>query len=312
MKILCCSLLALLLAQSPLVRTACSASPSEQPITVAVFNFTSNVGRVLPKDVTSLVTAGLSADPRLSLVERAQLTKTLREQALGLSGNIDFGAAAKVGELTGAKVLVSGRAMKLRGNLVLVADIIGTETSRAYSEKVQGPATNLVALTSNLCQQISQTIAAQATNFVGATAPSRQKLIDNIVETTKGKHRPTVSVEIKETIAGEPGPHQTAQNELGMIFQQAGFAVLDERSDMRPEVLVTGTAVADGGARSGNLFSCQATFEIQARERKTNKVLFSDRRRTAVSDIGRQTAARLALEKAADELAERLLPALAQ
>ena len=83
-----CLPLALLLATGSLVPTARSESASEQPITVAIFDFTLNVGRVLPKDVTSLVTADLSADPRLSLVERAQLTKALREQALGLRATL--------------------------------------------------------------------------------------------------------------------------------------------------------------------------------------------------------------------------------
>jgi hypothetical protein len=169
-----------------------------------------------------------------------------------------------------------------------------------------------MGLTSNLCRQVSQTIAAQSTNFMGAMAHSRQNLIDEIVEQTKGKQRPTVSVEIKENIAGEPGPQRTAQAELTMIFQRAGFEVLGEKADMRPQVLVTGTAIANGTGRAGNLFSCRAVLEIQAQERKTDKVLFSDRQRASVSDIARQTAARLALEKAADELAAKLIPALAQ
>jgi hypothetical protein len=97
-----------------------------------------------------------------------------------------------------------------------------------------------------------------------------------------------------------------------MIFQRAGFEVLGEKADMRPQVLVTGTAIANGTGRAGNLFSCRAVLEIQAQERKTDKVLFSDRQRASVSDIARQTAARLALEKAADELAAKLIPALAQ
>ena len=199
--------------------------------------------------------------------------------------------------MTGAKVLISGRAMKLRGELVLVADLIGTETSRVYSEKVQGPATDLLGLTSNLCRQVSQTIAAQSTNFMGTMAHSRQNLIDDIVEQTKGKQRPTVSVEIKENVAGEPGPHRTAQGELTMIFQRAGFEVLGEKADMRPQVLVTGTAIADGTGKAGNLFSFRAVLEIQAQERKTDKVLFSDRQRASVSDIARQNRRPLGARK---------------
>src|SRR3954466_235741 len=80
---------------------------------VTIFNFsiptTAKGERQLGPKITSLVTAELSSDTRLALVERAELSKALREQALGLSGTVDASAAAKVGQLTGAKVLVVGR-----------------------------------------------------------------------------------------------------------------------------------------------------------------------------------------------------------
>src|SRR5436190_13989156 len=106
-----------------LAAAASSAIAGEKaPITVAVFDFTCNFSTIIAKDITALVTADLSADPRFTLVERAQLNKALGEQALGLSGNVDFGAAARVGQLTGAKVLISGRAMKLKNQLLIVAN----------------------------------------------------------------------------------------------------------------------------------------------------------------------------------------------
>src|SRR5436853_7501961 len=82
-------------------------------VAVTIFNFSipttaKGEGQFGPK-ITSLVTAELSSDARLALVERVELSKALREQALGLSGTVDAGAAAKVGQLTGAKVLVVGR-----------------------------------------------------------------------------------------------------------------------------------------------------------------------------------------------------------
>src|SRR3989454_11347326 len=79
---------------------------------VAVFDFESKdeAIRDLGPKVATLVNAQLSADPRLITVERAELEKLLGEQELGLSGTIAPETAAKVGHLTGAKVLVTGRA----------------------------------------------------------------------------------------------------------------------------------------------------------------------------------------------------------
>jgi len=296
-----------LLRAAPLARAA-----APDAITVAVYDFTCNTGMVLSKDTTALVTAGLSADGRLNLVERAQLKKALSEQALGLSGNINFDAAAKVGQLTGARVLVSGRAMRLAGSLVITASIIGTETSRSYSEQVQGPLTNLVGLTATLSQQIADTIVLQASNFVGQATRTRERLIEDIVQKTKGKQLPTLSIEVKEGSGDGGAAHQTAQNELGLILQKAGFELLDEKADRRPEVLITGTAIADGGDGGGHLFTCHARLELQAQARKTGKILSLDHQEATATDLGRQTAERLALEKAADQLAERLVPLLAR
>ena len=69
----------------------------------------------------------------------AELEKVLGEHELGLSGTVSPDTAAKVGQLTGAKVLVTGRVFTTDKDLLIVAKIIGTETSRVYGEMVEGP-----------------------------------------------------------------------------------------------------------------------------------------------------------------------------
>src|SRR5690348_6683180 len=77
---------------------------------VAVFDFDSKDEGVhdLGPKVATLINANLSADPNIVTVERAELDKVLGEQELGLSGTVSADSAAKVGHLTGAKVLVTG------------------------------------------------------------------------------------------------------------------------------------------------------------------------------------------------------------
>ena len=53
--------------------------------------------------ITSLVNTG-----RFEVVERAQLQKILKEQQLGMTGMINQDTAAKVGELLGVKVIITG------------------------------------------------------------------------------------------------------------------------------------------------------------------------------------------------------------
>src|ERR1051325_3295218 len=136
MKSILLTLFALLFAAAS-VRAA-----TPEILTVAVFDFESREDAVrdLGPKVSALITALLSAEPRLITVERAELEKVLGEQELGLSGTVAPETAAKVGHLTGAKVLVTGRVFRADKELVIVAKIIGTETSRVYGELVKGQA----------------------------------------------------------------------------------------------------------------------------------------------------------------------------
>ncbi len=103
-----------------------------------ILNRKDEMARDLGPQIATLVNANLSAEPNLITVERAELDKALGEQELGLSGTVTPDSAAKVGHLTGAKVLVTGRVFKTDTELFIVAKIIGTETSRVYGELVKG------------------------------------------------------------------------------------------------------------------------------------------------------------------------------
>src|SRR5262245_60796217 len=129
----------LLFAANPLAYSA-----TQDVLSVAIFDFESKdeAVRDLGPKVATLVNANLSAEPQLITVERAELEKILGEQELGLSGTVSPETAAKVGHLTGAKVLVTGRVFKADKELVMVAKIIGTETSRVYGEIVKSTASS--------------------------------------------------------------------------------------------------------------------------------------------------------------------------
>ena len=150
--------------------------------------------------MTALVTADLTTETNLVMVERAQLTKALKEQAFGISGMVSSDAAAKVGRITGAKVLVAGRVLKSgeENHLTIIANIIGTETGRLYATKVDGTSDGLDALTSDLSRKIAETISEQATNLIAPTLESNAERLERIVKSVTGTNRPTVSVMIHQ------------------------------------------------------------------------------------------------------------------
>ena len=123
-----------------LALAANAALAKDEVMTVAVFDFESKdeAVRGLGPKIATLVNVNLSADPQLITVERAELEKALGEQELGLSGTVSSETAAKVGHLTGAKVLVTGRAFKMEKELIIVAKIIGAETRPHFSPHRSG------------------------------------------------------------------------------------------------------------------------------------------------------------------------------
>jgi Curli production assembly/transport component CsgG len=302
-----CALLALL----PLF--ARPALADQNILTVAVFNFESKDEAVhdLGPKVSDLINANLSAQPDIITLERAELEKALGEQELGLSGTVNPDTAAKVGNLTGAKVLVTGRVFEADNQLFIVAKIIGTETSRVYGDLVSGPVEGSLA---NLSAQMAKKIAAvveKRGDTLVAKVESRDERIANLKKELGDKKLPAVSVKISEQHFGRFIIDPAAQTELSLILQQCGFTVVDDLSTNKADVAITGEAFSEFGMQKGNLKSCRARIEIKARDVASGKILDVDRQTSVGVDLAEHVAAKTALQNAVDELAQRFVPKLA-
>lgn len=302
----------IILAALLVLLTGATAS-AEQVLTVAVFDFESKdeAVRDLGPKVATLLNATLSAEPNLILVERAELEKVLGEQELGLSGTVSADTAAKVGNLTGAKVLVTGRVFKVDKETMVVAKVISTETSRVYGEMVKGAAAVSISdLSGDLAKKIAATVAAKGETLV-AKVVTREERIAKIKKALKSDKLPSVAVKIPEQHFGTPVIDPAAQTELGLILQECGFKLVDEESNAKADLEINGEAFSAFGLRKGNLISCKARVEVKVH--KANGELVTVERQTSVAvDIAEQTAAKTALQNAVIELAERLLSKLAQ
>lgn len=290
------------------------ASAANQDIlTVAIFDFESKDEgiRDLGPKVSTLLNANLSAEPQIITVERAELEKVLGEQELGLSGTVSPDTAAKVGHLTGAKVLVTGRIFKADKELILVAKIIGTETSRVYGEMVKGgSAASITDLSADLAKKIAATVGQKGETLV-AKVETHEERVAKLKAALGSAKLPSVSVKIGERHFGQPVIDPAAETELGLILQQCGFTLVDDKSKEKADVEITGDAFSAYALRKGNLISCKARVELKA-QRRTGEIVAVDRQTTAAVDVAEQTAAKTALQQAAAELAERLVPKLAK
>jgi hypothetical protein len=286
---------------------------AQEVLTVAVFDFESKDESVhdLGPEIATLVNANLSAEPRIITLERAELEKVLGEHELNLSGNVSPENAVKVGQLTGAKVLVTGRVFKAGNELVIVAKVIGTETSRVYGDVVNGQAkASVTDLSKELAQKIAAIVTTKGDTLI-AKVKTREERVEQIKKAIKGKTLPTVYVKINEQHFGQRVIDPAAETELEKILQECGFKLVDEQSTNKADVIITGDAFSAYGLRKGNLISCKARVEVKACA-GNGDILSADRQTSMAVDIAEQTAAKTALQNASMDLAERLVPKLAR
>jgi hypothetical protein len=296
-------------ALSAFVTVSVSLLAAEQPFTVAVLDFEAKEEALRdagPK-ISSLLQAALSTNEHIITVERAELEKILGEHELGLSGTVAPETAAKIGKLTGAKVLITGRVFKLDKDINAVAKIMSVETSRVFGEMAK--AQTLSELATSIAEKVTRTLSARQADLA-PTFASRDEQLEKLVASEKKERTNAVSVVIPETHYGARASDPAAQTELRNILTRVGFTVVDDKSDRKPDIEITGEAFSALGLRKGNLIACKSRIELQARRRSDGAILWTDRQTSVAADITEQTAAKTALENAARELASRLIAKL--
>src|SRR6478735_7769425 len=241
-------LLAILLQ---LILVTITASPSssagEPPPTAAILDFkeASDDLAGTGASVSALLQVNLTSDSESPLVERAELKEILSEQELTLTDSVSPGQAAKLGQLTGAEVLVSGRVFTAQNRVYLVAKLISASTGRVFGVSAdyerQG---KMEVAVSTLSKEVAKTLKEKRTELAcEKSLEDRQH--DALTAIMKDRKAPKLFVSIKEVILNAPAPDPAAQTELCRTLQAAGWAVV--ASEQEADVVVTGEAFAEIG-----------------------------------------------------------------
>lgn len=280
------------------------------PLAIFAFEERGSGVKGLGSKVADLLFAGLVTNDNLYLVERQELNKILEEQGLSLSGAVKADAATKVGQLTGAKILVTGSVFEISNKIYIVAKIIGTETSKVFGESVKGKLKDeLDALVEDLSGRVAKKIIDRGGKLVADPVTRKDRLAALKKKLGKGK-RPSVYIQVSERHVGRITIDPAAETELALYCTELGFEVIDskEGDKSHADVLLIGEGFSEFAGRRGNLISVKARLEVKAVERKTGRVLAIDRQVTVVVDLTEQIAGKTALQDASANIAERLLP----
>src|SRR6185312_3566212 len=256
--------------------------------------------------ITELLTADMTGDPEIELVERAKIDKAFDELALGKTGLVDDATAARVGHIVGAQVLVTGRAFPLDDELFIVGKVIGVETSRVFAAKTSGSLSGkLSPMVKDLSDGISKILLKHDSELVGKE--TKEKDYAALLQAALGQaKRPKVSVLITERHRSQETLDPSAETEVIYLLQKTGFRVSDEKNrqlsdwaaaylddaSQKPpagatsaDVLLVGEAFSEFAARRGELVSCKARLELRALDARSGEVLSIDRRIGTAVDL---------------------------
>ena len=263
--------------------------------------------------VSDILFATLATNQNLVLVDRADMQKTLGEAELNLSGLVTPGQAVKIGQLTGAKILITGSVVEADKTLYLVAKIIGSETSRVLGASVKGKNSDEIGpLAEQLAGKIAEVVAKEADKLVAQDRKQEDRIA--ALKTALGDaKRPTLMIKAHERHVGQVVIDPAAETELTLFCRQTGFEVLaPAAAERKADVVIIAEGFSEFAMRHGNLVSVKARLEVKAIDQATDKVIATDRQTAVVVDLTEQIAGKAALQEAAAQIAERLLPRLVQ
>ncbi len=301
-----------LVLSTVLVGRVWSQDKAEQSVPIAILGVQEKGQNVegLGAKISALLYAELSTHPDMVLVEREELDKVLKEAQLSLSGLVDPATATRVGNLTGAKILLSLSVLELDQNTYVVAKIIGTETSRVIGASAKSPMSEgLEMLVQRISETIKTTIMTRSAELLPKPVDSQDRIA--LIAKAIGKEpRPTIAINVPEKHIQRQIADPAVLTELTYILKELGFTVYESGSPQAraADIQISGAGTTEFATQREGLYAVRGRLELTCVHNEDKSVLAVDRQTNIVVELSEQIASKSALQQATGDVAQRLIP----
>lgn len=288
-----------------LLTNALTASAGE-PVRVAILPFTDQVKPDAPRGVivTDILFSELSSDATIELVERDKINAVFDELSLSRSGLTSTAKLTRIGQLAGARLLITGLLFQLGNRTYLGAKIISTETGRVIGTQVTG-ANDPAVLAQRLAPRLTDLLHHQVQlQPVAPPAPPSTAQPDIL---PLGTNRPRLYIEFSNEHLGTTTFPPIAADAFKQVAQKYGFPIVAQRH--QADVIIIGHAFSRQVAQNGTLISVHARAQAKA-ESPQGKELTSGRQTAVGVENSESASAQSSQHQAGRLLAEALLPCL--
>ncbi len=263
--------------------------------------------------VSSLLFAELAVDSNLVLVEREDIDKMIEELELSAAGMVDSQTANRIGHMIGAKILVTGSVLKVDDSLFVIAKIIGTETTRVFGASAKGRFVDgLTPLVEQVAKQIAAKVSSQGEELLPKPVTKEYRLEELRKRLPKTK-LPSLAINIEEQHLGARVIDPAAETEYLKTCAEVGFTVYDASTPegKKADLTIIGEAISEPALRRKHFHVVKARIEVKVIENSTGKILIADRETSVWVDLSENVTAKSAIQNAALQTIERVLPKIA-
>ena len=274
--------------------------------TIAVMPFecriSGSAAEGLGRSVADLLSSQMSETGEFELADRGEINKIMGELKLSTSGLVTKDSQLKIGQLTGAKIIITGSVFKNDDKNYVVAKIIGVETSRVIGTSVSGTSSP-VELIPELKTKIAGIVLKNSTKLLPALADHPSVVDELKKEIGESPANKSVFVKISERTQLNVDP--AAETEMKKLLLALGFKVVEtpDQADFR----ITGEGLAETSGHFKEFFSATARLEINLHA-KDGRLIASDRQVETIAGPATNIASKDALAQTALILAKRIVP----